>query len=159
MLYWQHVVPWLSHNLSLSSIIPDRSFKQHPMSAQCWCKSLLVSQHFCVHKLESSGEYHLWIHSYFSNSTLHVLFVLLVWFVRWEVSSCTAAVLWCIASRICSKQPVVFLSSSHLVFSSSILLASIWCNRIVVLSQPHSGRNLISFYLRDNISIWSLTCQ
>ena len=67
----------------------------------------------------------LWVCPCFSNSALHVLFVLLGWFVRLEINGHTAAVLWGAASRICSKQPIAFLGSSHLAFSACILLASI----------------------------------
>ena len=48
----------------------------------------------------------------------HILFVLLEWFVRWEVSGRTAAVLWFVALRICTKQHAAFLSSSHLFFKN-----------------------------------------
>ena len=49
-----------------------------------------------------------------SNSAPYVLFILIGWFVRSEVSGCIAVVLWGVASRICSKQHVAFLCSSHL---------------------------------------------
>ena len=49
------------------------------------------------------------------------------WFMRWEISGRTAAVLLGIASRICSKQYTAFLCSSHLAFSPCILLESRWC--------------------------------
>ena len=44
--------------------------------------------------------------SVMSSFLLHqnVLFGLIGWFVRWEVSACTFAVLWGVASRFCSKQ-------------------------------------------------------
>ena len=69
----------------------------HPMSAQSWwltntgmsmCRSLLSS--FC-------------------NSIKSQMFVLLGWFLRWEVSGCTTAVLW-----IYSKQHATSLCSSQL---------------------------------------------
>ena len=50
------------------------------------------------------------------------------------------------ASRICSKQHVAFLYSSHLAFSLCVLLASRWCIHTVVLTQPELGRNSILFY-------------
>ena len=51
-------------------------------------------------------EHCLCVCPYFKNSTQHVLFVLLGWFVRSEVSGYTAAVLWDTAFRIRSKQHV-----------------------------------------------------
>ena len=60
----------------------------------------------------SIKERRLWIHTCFSSTALHVLFVLLKWFVRWEVSGFTAAVSW----DVVSKQQVVFLGSSLLAF-------------------------------------------
>ena len=54
-------------------------------------KFWLVSPNWCVHVQESIGECYLWVYLFFSNSVLHVLLILLGWFVRWEVSGCTAA--------------------------------------------------------------------
>ena len=51
----------------------------------------------------------------------YVLYVLLEWFVRWEVIGCTAAVLLGAASRICSKQHVAFLCSQLLYVSHNPL--------------------------------------
>ena len=65
------------------------------------------------------------------------------WFVRWEVSSRTHAVLQDAASRICSMRQSVFLCSSHLVFFSS------WFNYTVVLTRLQLGRIPVWFYLRD----------
>ena len=53
----------------------------------------------------------------FSSNTQHVLFVLLGWFVRWEVNADIATFLLVAASRIGSKHHVAFLCSSHLAFS------------------------------------------
>ena len=60
------------------------------------------------------------------------MFVLLGWFIRWEVSGCTSVVLWCTASMICSKQYVVFLCNSHLAFSQRVSFESRWGIHIVV---------------------------
>ena len=59
---------------------------------------------------EFTGERRLWVRPYFSSSVLHVLFVWLEWFERWEVGNVIAAVLWNVASRICSTWLVAFLS-------------------------------------------------
>ena len=73
----------------------------------------------------------------------HVLFVLLWWFVRWEVSGCTVVVLKSVASKNCSKQHVAFLCSSHLAFSLCILISH---NKIA--SQVWKTRK------SDNILLW-----
>ena len=57
----------------------------------------------------------------------HVLFILLGWFVRWEVSSLAA---------VCGVLVLAFLHSSRLAFSLGILSASIWCIHRVVLICP-----------------------
>ena len=82
-------------------------------------KFLLLSQHWYVHVLEFTGECHLWVHSCFfsiAQHTLLVFFVLLGWFVRWEVSGWTAAVLTGGAFRICSKQHLAFLCNLAFFF-------------------------------------------
>ena len=48
--------------------------------------------------------------NYLTSSALHVLFIFLGWFVRWEVGGRTV--------RICWKQHGAFLCSSHQAFSS-----------------------------------------
>ena len=57
----------------------------------------------------------------------NVLFVLLEWFTRWEVSGWTAVELLDADLRIYSNHLVPCLCSSHLTFSSCISLVS-WCN-------------------------------
>ena len=52
--------------------------------------------------LEFIIERRLGVGPYFSKSVLHVLFVLLGWFLRWKVSGRTDAVLRDIATRISS---------------------------------------------------------
>ena len=44
-------------------------------------------------------ERHLWVHLCFPSSAPYVLFILLKWFVRWEVRSRTTDILWGVASR------------------------------------------------------------
>ena len=56
-------------------------------------KYLLVDQHWCVHTLKSIGERSSWVRPCFISNLLHVLYVLLGWIVRWEVSGHTATVL------------------------------------------------------------------
>ena len=63
--------------------------------------------------LKSIRESRLWVLPYFSGSALRVLFVLLRWLMKWEVSSRTAAVLWGPASRIYSER---FCVVPHLAF-------------------------------------------
>ena len=65
-------------------------------------KFQLVVQHLHVRVKGSIGERYIWVRPYFSTGVLHVLFVLFEWFYRWEVSVRIAAVLWDVASRICS---------------------------------------------------------
>ena len=84
----------------------------------------------------------------------------LEWFVRWEVNGCIAAVLWGVASWICSKQHIAFLCSPYLAFSPYVLLMSRWCIHTVVLTQPQLGRNPVlffaersDFHMIDNLSI------
>ena len=43
----------------------------------------------------------------FSSSDQHILFVLLGWFLRWEVSGCTPAVLWVAVTMVYLEQYVV----------------------------------------------------
>ena len=67
--------------------------------------------------IQEVAEHYLRVHSWFFSS---VLFILLGWFERWEAGNCSAAVLRSAASRICSKQYVALLCSSHQAFSPSI---------------------------------------
>ena len=115
-------------------------------------KLLLVNQHWHVHVLGPMKEHHLWVHPFFYSSVPHV-FVLLVWFLRWEVSGCTAAVLLLVFVQ---KQHVEFLYSFHLAFSTCILLTSMWCIHRVVLTQPQScviSSARLDFHLIDNLFI------
>ena len=88
------------------------------------CKFLLVGQHWCGHVYESTGERSLWVCSYFTSCTWHVLLILLEWFVRWEVSSYTAPVLSGAVSRIFSKQHKASLYHSHIDFFPGVSLKS-----------------------------------
>ena len=77
---------------------------------------------------------------YFTNSDQHVV-VLLGWFLRWEASGCTAAVLLSAAFMIFSKWYPSFLCSSHLTFSPSVLLKSRWCSHTIVPTWLQLGKN------------------
>ena len=78
--------------------------------------------------------------------------------MKWEVSGHTTAVLLGVASRICSKQHLVFLWCSHLAFSP-FLLESMWCILTIILTQLQFGRNPVlsyqksNFHIIDNLSI------
>ena len=98
-------------------------------------KSLLINQHWHIHVQESIKSY-FWVHPCFSSSALHVLFILLEWFVRWEAGSCTITVLWGIAYRFFSRRYTAFLGNSHLAFFQCVSLVSIWCIHTVVWTQP-----------------------
>ena len=115
---------------------------------------MFVNICWLVNTSEYIEECHLWIHPYFSSSAQHVLFILLGWFVRWEASGHTAAVLYNANYRICSKQHVAVLCKSNLAFSQSILLKSMRCIYTIVPTQLKLGRISILFYQRDQISIW-----
>ena len=104
------------------------------------------------------GECHLWVHPYFSNSGLHVLFILLEWFVRWDVSGHTADILLGVASRIYSKQHITFLFNSHLTFSSNILSAFMWCTHAEYRHSLCLEEIPFLFCLGHQISNWSITC-
>ena len=70
-------------------------------------------------------------------------------YMEWEVSCRTAADLWVVAPRNCSKQHVAFLCSSHPDF----ILVS------VHVVHPYSSMDTTSAWknYRDKISIWSIT--
>ena len=57
---------------------------------------------------------------------LHILSILLRWFLRLDVSGCIAAIFWDVAFRICSKQLIPFFFSSHQAFSPCVLLVFIY---------------------------------
>ena len=84
-------------------------------------KFLLVGKCWHIHVKGSIEERHLWICLCSNNSIPQVLFVLLGWFLRWEVNGCTAVVSWGVAARICLISLVGFLCSSHLAFSQCVL--------------------------------------
>ena len=64
---------------------------------------LQVNLYWRVHVQRSIEEHHLWFRSWFPNTVQHVLLVLLVWSVRWDISDRTTAVSWGVASWICIK--------------------------------------------------------
>ena len=88
----------------------------------------------------------------FSNNDQHVLFVLLGWFLRWQLRGHTVALLLGITSRICSEQNAAVMCISHLAF--------MWRIRIVSLTQQQLGRNPVffslersDFHMINNLSI------
>ena len=85
----------LSGHFFLSSINPVCSSRQHPVSTHVFKsgQSTLASPCIGVHKRA------LHVHPYFSSSIPHVFFVLVSWFLRWEVGGRTATVLLRFASR------------------------------------------------------------
>ena len=85
-----------------------------------------------------------------SSSTQHFLLAFLGQFGRLEVCGRTATVLWCAASRVCSKYHISFLCSSRLAFIPSISLETKWFCYIVVLTWLQIGR-IPMFFIRDNI--------
>ena len=92
---------YLSICLSLLSIVLGRSSKLNSLSTQSRCNYIFAGRP----KL---------IRPYFSSRASYVLFVLFGWFVKWEADD-----FWGVPSRICSKQHVAFLCSSHLAFLST----------------------------------------
>ena len=113
--------------------------------------SLLVSQQWCVHESESIKECCLWVCSCFSCSAYHILFVSLVRFIRKEAGKHTAAVLWVVASRTCSKQHTTLLCSSQLAFSICLLLTSLRCIHIEVWTQLLLIYQKTDFHIIDNL--------
>ena len=133
----------------------------HPLHRADIFKFSQVGHHWCIHVLESIEEHCWWVHSYFSSSAPHILFLLFGWFVRWEVGGRTEATFSGI-SRFRSRQHTAFLCSSHLAFSLCILSASIWGIHTVVW-MPYMGTawkkscfilsNRSNFNMIDNLSI------
>ena len=134
----------LSLHPSLSSIALVRSTKLHPVSAQSWCKEVL-SDRLTLARSSIGVQRKMSLMSpcliLQECSACHVSLTGMV-FEMW-VSGRIAAVLWGVASRICSKQHVAFLRRSHLVFSSSVLLTSMCCIYTVVLTQRQLGKNVL----------------
>ena len=111
----------LFYHLFLLIITPGKFSRHLPVSLQTWwvwdfagwptmmcpcvglCWALLISL-------------------FFASSAQLVLLPLLGWFVRLEVSGRTVAVFQGAVSKICLKQHTAFWCSSHLAFSSGILL-------------------------------------
>ena len=148
---------WINHQIMLiawnsltirpycPSLLEGYLFIQCPHRAND-CKFLLFGQPWSILMLDSIRERRFCVRPYFNISTQHVLFVKLEWFMRWEESCRTAAILLSVTSMISSKQRVALLCSSHLAFSAHVSLASMWCIYTVVLIQPQLGRNPVLFY-------------
>ena len=115
-------------------------------------RPMLVCPWVGVHSL-------LWVRPYFSTCAQHVLFSLFGSFNRWVVSGYIAYVLWGASSRICLKQNVASFHSFHPTFSPCVSLDSGCSNYTIVLTMLQHGRIPVLFNQRDQISVWSLTCQ
>ena len=140
------------------SIILNRSSRWHPVSAQNWCILDFAGIPTLLYPCkESTGELHLWVCPYFSNSAQHVSFR---WFARWEVSGHTAAVLsgWCfkeLFKAVCNilMQFQFSFSSKHFAEVqvvqpyNSTKTATTWKNSDFILSER------LGFHMVDNMSI------
>ena len=84
--------------------------------------TLLFGQRKRVYSWEPTEELCLWVRPCFSISARHVSFVLLGWFVWWEISGHSAAFVGGVAFRICSKHHTASLYSC--IFSPSTLVKS-----------------------------------
>ena len=94
-----------------------------------------------------------------SYAGVHKRMSLMKWFVRWKASGHTITVLWDATSRICSRQHVTLLYSSHLTFSeyfvrvqvihlySSIDTATAWKKSCFILSDR------LDFHMTDGLLI------
>ena len=101
------IIPW--HSLSLIFIL----------ISTYQCQVVYIGSSVCNKAKTVPSLYRsncLLVNSNASSSAPHVLFVLLVRFVRWEVSCYTAAVLTSF-DLMCSKKHVILLYSFHLFFS------------------------------------------
>ena len=141
----------LSHQPFLSSLTPDRSSKLHPVAAQSRCMEVYASRPTlvcpCVGVFKRTSLMSLFL---LLQQLPACLFVLHVYFARWEVGGCTATVLLGFAFRISSCQYPAFLCNFHLAFFSvlflyAFLLVSMWCIRIVAWTQQNLEG--IPFYL------------
>ena len=94
---------------------------------------------------------------FFSNHAQHILLFVLGRFGRWEISGHMAAILLGTASWICSKQQEPSSCSSYLAFSPSITSNSKWYIHTAVMARLQLGGIPDLIYLRDYLSIWSLT--
>ena len=119
----------LSLHLSLSSIasgrISDSTLSSHRAD---------ISNFLLVHQ-------HLWVHLCLSSSIQQVLFVLLGWFLWWEVSGCTVAILRVVASRICSK----CLVSVYMV--SKCLVSVYICGHICLYDHIHCSEEIPFYFI------------
>ena len=88
----------------------------------CFWPVFLAVSYICtklmhVHLQESIKECHSWICTSFFSCIQHVLFVLLEWFLRWEMWPYCCCFLG-VASEICLRRHIAFLYCSHLIFFS-----------------------------------------
>ena len=140
----------LAHHQSLLVIMSGGSLRWHPVSAK-----KLMNVHFC--QLTNSGvclcKSPLNIVVYESVLTCSRSLARLWWFLRWEAGGSTVAVLWRVASGICSRQHAAFLSTSHPAFSLCVLLVLTWCIHMGFWTQLQRGRNPVLFYQRSDFHL------
>ena len=84
-------------------------------------------------------------------TNLHVLFVLLEWFVRWEAGNLTAVVLLGAANRISSRQHTAFLCSFFFMHFVSVHMVHPYSS----MDTPTAWKKSC-FIFSDLISIWSI---
>ena len=116
-------IPWtFSCHPSLSVITLGSLSRLYPVSAQRCCTFMLVGQLCFVYR---------WL-----SLMRSCLFVLLRWFVRWEVRGCTVVVSWIVASRICSKRLADSTSICKCVFFDWIMFVyeSLSVNALLLFS-------------------------
>ena len=119
-------------------------------------KFLLVGQHWRFHVWWSIEKRQLWIRPCLSSSVLACLVRLTKMLLK--IGDGTAAVLWGVAARICSKSHVAFLCSSHLAFSRCVLLTSIYT---VVLTHPQHEKNVLFVFRKRQMppAVCSCLCS
>ena len=108
----------LFHHLSLSSFASSRSSRLYPVSVQSCCWLVPFGQPTPAPPYEGV----LWRTSLMSSFVLcqqcPACLVRLIWMVmRWGVGSCTVAISWDVASRICLIWLVTFLCNYRQVLS------------------------------------------
>ena len=117
------------------------SFRRHLVFAQSWWMQILWSS---ANTGVSAEERRERVRSFFPNSAVYALSILLGWCVRWEVSSRTAVVF----------KGAESLWISQLTFTPSVFLNSKWCNHTIVLTRLQIERISFLFYQTNQILLW-----
>ena len=113
------------------------------------CLFLLISHYLCP-SVKSIRERCLRVRPYFTTNDQYVFFVLLGWFVRWEVSARIVILYF---------QKLFKTGRSILIFFPIVLLKFLWCNHTIDHTRLQLERIPVFFYRRGHIFIWSLNCQ